>query len=49
MLPYQILASATRGKLLKKLYKKNRFKISAPTLNNKFKSPDAPSNKNICR
>ena len=33
MLLYQVLAFVIYGKKLKKSYKYNRFKISAPTLN----------------
>ena len=33
MLLYQVLAFVIHGKKLKKSYKYNRFKISAPTLN----------------
>ena len=39
MLLYQILACTTHGKMLKKLYKINRFKTLAPTCNEKFDIP----------
>ena len=39
MLLYQILACTTHGKY-KKLYKNNKFKISAPTWSEKFDIPD---------
>ena len=37
LLPYQILAFITHGKIQ---YNNNKFKISAPTWNNKFELPD---------
>ena len=40
MLFYQILTSTIIEKVLKKSYKNNKFKISAPTWNNKFELPD---------
>ena len=40
MLLYQILAYTTYGKIFKKSYKKNKFKISAPTWNEEFELPD---------
>ena len=39
MLFYQILAFTIHGKI-KKSYKSNKFKISAPTGNDKFELPD---------
>ena len=36
MLLYQILAFTIHWKKIKKSYKNNKFKISAPTLNDKF-------------
>ena len=36
MLLYQILAYTIHGKILKKSYKNNKFKISTPTWNEKF-------------
>ena len=39
MLPYQSLASTTHEKI-KKAYKTNKFKISAPAQNDKCKLPD---------
>ena len=40
MLLYQILVLIIRGKILKKSCKNNKFKISAPTLNEEFELPD---------
>ena len=40
MLLYQILAFTIHGKILKKFYKNNKFKISAPMWNDKFELPD---------
>ena len=40
MLLYQILASTIQGKKIKKSYKNNKFKISAPIWNEKFELPD---------
>ena len=40
MLFYQILTSTIIEKVFKKSYKNNKFKISAPTWNNKFELPD---------
>ena len=42
MLLYQILTSIIHKKVknIKKLYKNNRFKTSAPTWNDKFELPD---------
>ena len=37
---YQILAFTIHGKIFKKLYKNNKFKISAPTWNEEFELPD---------
>ena len=37
---YQILAFSAHGKKIKKSYKNNRFKISAPTWNGEFEIPD---------
>ena len=37
---YQILAYTTHGKIYKKSYKNNKFKISAPTQNEEFELPD---------
>ena len=40
LLPYQTLVFITREKNIKSSYKNNKFKISAPTWNDKFKLPD---------
>ena len=40
MLLYQILASAIHGKILKKVIQNNKFKISAPTWNEKIELTD---------
>ena len=40
MLLYQILACTMHGKIFKKSFKNNKFKISAPTWNDKFDLPD---------
>ena len=40
MLLYQILVFTIHGKILKKSYKNNKFKISAPTWNEEFELPD---------
>ena len=40
MLFHEILAFNTHGKILKKSYKNNKFKISAPTRNKKFELRD---------
>ena len=40
MLLYQILVCTIHGNFFKKSYKKNRFKISAPTWYEKFELPD---------
>ena len=40
MLLYQILIYTMHGKKFKKSYKKNEFKISAPTWNEEFKLPN---------
>ena len=37
---YQILAFSVHGKKIKKSYKNNGFKISAPTWNEEFEIPD---------
>ena len=37
---YQILVFTIHGKILKKSYKNNKFKISAPTWNEEFELPD---------
>ena len=37
---YQILASTLHGKIFKKLYKSNKFKISAPTWYEEFEWTD---------
>ena len=37
---YQILAFTIHGKIIKKSYKNNKFKISAPTWNEEFELPD---------
>ena len=37
---YQILAFTIHGKIFKKLYKNNNFKISAPKWNEEFELPD---------
>ena len=37
---YQILASTIQGKISKKSYRKDKFKISAPTWNDKFELLD---------
>ena len=38
--PYQTLVFITHGKTQKNLYNNNKFKISAPTWNDKFELPD---------
>ena len=40
MLIYQIWVYAIHGKMYKESYKNNKFKISAPTWNEKFELPD---------
>ena len=40
MLLYQILASPMHGKIKKKLYKNNIFKVTSQTWNDKFQLPD---------
>ena len=40
MLPYRTLAFTMHGKKIKKSYKNNKFKISAPTWNEEFELPD---------
>ena len=40
MLLYQTIAFTIDGKNIKKSYKNNKFKISAPTQTDKFKLPD---------
>ena len=40
MLLYQILASTIHGKKIKKSYRNNKFKTSAPKLNDKFELPN---------
>ena len=40
MLFYQILAFVVHGKILKISYRNNKFKISAPKLNEEFELPD---------
>ena len=40
MLFYKILAFTLHGKNIKKSYKNNRFKISAPIWNEEFELPD---------
>ena len=40
MLLYQILAYTMHGKIFKKSFKNSKFKISAPTWNDKFDLPD---------
>ena len=40
MLLYQILAHSIHGKKMKKSYKNNKFKISAPTWHKRFELPD---------
>ena len=37
---YQILVFVIHGKMQKKSYKNNKFKISAPTWNGEFELPD---------
>ena len=37
---YQILVFFIHGKMQKKSYKNNKFKISAPTWNGEFELPD---------
>ena len=37
---YQILVFTIHGKIFKKSYKNNKFKISAPTWNEEFELPD---------
>ena len=37
---YQILAFTIHGKIFKKSYKNNKFKISVPTRNEDFELPD---------
>ena len=37
---YQILVFVIHGKIQKKSYKNNKFKISAPTWNGEFELPD---------
>ena len=39
-LRYQILVFIAHGKTFKKSYNNNKFKISAPTRNDKFELPD---------
>ena len=39
MLLHQILACTIHGKILKKSYKNNKFRISAPTWNEEFELP----------
>ena len=41
MLLYQILEFTMNEKNIKKSYKNNKFKTSAPTLNEEFELPDA--------
>ena len=40
MFLYQILVVTIHGKILKKSYKNNKFKISAATWNEEFELPD---------
>ena len=40
MLLYQTIAFTIDGKNIKKSYKNNKFKISAPTWNEEFELPD---------
>ena len=40
VLHYQTLAFTIHGKIWKKSYKSNKFKVSAPTWNEEFESPD---------
>ena len=40
MLLYQILGYTIHGKIFKKLYKNNKFKITARTWNEKFELPN---------
>ena len=40
MLLYQILAFTIHGKILKKSYNNNKFKILAPIWNEEFELPD---------
>ena len=40
MVLYQTLTFTIYGKILKKLYKNNKFAISAPTWNEEFELPD---------
>ena len=39
---YQILTYTTHGKIQKKSYENNKFKISVPTRNEKFELPGRP-------
>ena len=40
LLPYQILVFITHVKNIKSSYNNNKFKLSAPTWNDKFELPD---------
>ena len=39
VLPYQILELIIHGKKMKRSYNNNKFKVSSPTWNDKFKLP----------